>query len=154
MKKYAVKLTDDERPELLALTSKGRTSARRLKRALVLLSVDDGESDEATAAKVRVSAHSVARLRRRLVEEGLEAALSDRPRPGKARLLDGRQEAYLIALTCSTPPEGRAQWTMKLLADRLVELRVVESISGETVRRTLKRGTSNLGSFGNGVFRP
>lgn len=154
MKKYVVKLTDDERAELLALASKGRTSARRLKRALVLLSVDEGESDEVTAAKVRLSTHSVARLRRRLVEEGPEAALSDRPRPGKVRLLDGRQEAYLIALTCSTPPEGRAQWTMKLLADRLVELKVVESISDETVRRTLKKGTSNLGSFGNGVFQP
>jgi len=154
VKKYVVKLTDDERAELLALASKGRTSARRLKRALVLLSVDEGESDEVTAAKVRLSTHSVARLRRRLVEEGPEAALSDRPRPGKVRLLDGRQEAYLIALTCSTPPEGRAQWTMKLLADRLVELKVVESISDETVRRTLKKGTSNLGSFGNGVFQP
>jgi transposase len=96
----------------------------------------------------------VARLRRRLVEEGPDSALSDRPRPGKARLLDGHQEAYLIALTCSTPPQGRAQWTMKLLADRLVELRVVGRISDETVRRTLKKGTSNLGSFDNGVFQP
>jgi putative transposase len=154
LKKYAVKLTDDERAGLVALASKGRTSARRLKRALILLSADDGESDEATAAKVRVSSHSVARLRQRLVEEGLESALTDRPRPGKARLLNGRQEAYLIALTCSAPPEGRAQWTMKLLADRLVELKVVDSISDETVRRTLKKGTSNPGSFGNGVFQP
>ena len=77
--------------------------------------------------------------------------MSDRPRPGKVRMLGGRQEAYLIALTCSTPPPGRAQWTMKLLAERLVELKVVESISDETVRRTLKRGTSNLGSFANGA---
>jgi putative transposase len=154
VKRYVVKLTEEERAELLALASKGRTSARRLKRALALLSLDEGESDEATAAKVRLSSHSVARLRRRLVEEGPDSALSDRPRPGKARLLDGRQEAYLVALTCSTPPEGRAQWTMKLLADRLVELRVVGHISDETVRRTLKKGTSNLGSFGNGVSQP
>jgi putative transposase len=154
LKRYIVKLTDEERAELLALSRKGRTSARRLKRALALLSLDEGESDEATAARVRLSSHSVARLRRRLVEEGPDSALSDRPRPGKARLLDGRQEAYLIALTCSTPPEGRAQWTMKLLADRLVEFSVVESISDETVRRTLKRGTSNPGSFDNGVFQP
>ena len=154
MKRYVVKLSDEERAELLALASKGRTSARRLKRALALLSLDEGESDEATAAKVRLSSHSVARLRRRLVEEGPDSALSDRPRPGKARLLDGHQEAYLIALTCSTPPQGRAQWTMKLLADRLVELRVVGRISDETVRRTLKKGTSNLGSFDNGVFQP
>jgi len=120
----------------------------------VLLAADDGDKDEEIAEKVRVGLRSVERLRQRLVEDGLAAALSDRPRPGKARLLDGRQEAYLIALTCSTPPPGRAQWTMKLLADRLVELRVVDHISDETVRRTLKKGTSNLGSFGNGAFQP
>jgi transposase len=96
---------------------------------------------------------SVENIRRRFVDEGLEAALSERPRPGKARLLDGHQEAYLVALTCSTPPPGRAQWTLKLLADRLIELKVVERISDETVRRTLKRGTSNLGSTENGASR-
>ena len=153
MKKYIVKLTAEERTELEALTRKGKASARRIKRAFVLLAADDGDKDEEIAEKVRVGLRSVERLRQRLVEDGLAAALSDRPRPGKARLLDGRQEAYLIALTCSTPPPGRAQWTMKLLADRLVELRVVESISDETVRRTLKKGTSNLGRFGNGAFQ-
>jgi hypothetical protein len=85
------------------------------------------------------------------VEEGLEAALSERPRPGKARLLSGRQEAHLIALACSEPPAGRARWTMQLLAGRLVELRIVERISDDTVRRTLKRGRSSPGSASSGA---
>jgi len=141
LKKYHVNLTAEERTELLALTRRGKASARRIKRALVLLAADEGDKDEDIVEKARVGLRTVEGLRKRFVEEGVEAALSDRPRPGKARLLDGHQEAYLIALTCSTPPPGRAQWTMKLLADRLVELRVVESISDETVRRTLKKGT-------------
>jgi transposase len=154
LKKYVVRLTDEERFELLALTSKGASKARRLKHALILLSAHDGDWDEAIAVKVRVSAHSVARVRQRFVEEGLDAALSERPRPGKARLLNGRQEVYLIALTGSTPPAGRTQWTMQLLADRLVELNVVESISDETVRRALKRGTSNPGNARSGASPP
>ena len=154
MKKYVVKLTAAERAELLALTRKGKESARRIKRALVLLASDDGDKDEAIAAKVRVDSTTVESIRKRFVEEGLESALSERPRPGKARMLGGRQEALLIALTCSTPPAGRAQWTMQLLADRLIELRVVESISDETVRRTLKRGTSSPGNAGSGAYRP
>jgi len=154
LKKYLVHLTSEERTELLAVTRRGKASARRIKRALVLLAADDGDKDQQIAAKARVSLRTVEGLRRRFVEEGLEATLSDRPRPGKARLMDGHQEAYLIALTCSTPPPGRAQWTMQLLANRLVELKVVESISDETVRRTLKKGTSNLGSFESGVSQP
>jgi transposase len=151
LKKYIVKLTDEERFELLGLTSKGASKARKMKHALILLAADDGDRDQEIAAKVRVSVHSVARVRQRFVEEGLAAALSERPRPGKARLLNGRQEVYLIALTGTTPPAGRAQWTMQLLADRLVELEVVESISDETVRRALKRGISNPGNARNGA---
>ena len=151
MKKYIVHLSAEEQTELVSLTRKGKASARRIKRALVLLAANEGDQDKRIGERARVSLRTVEGLRRRFVEEGFEAALSDRPRPGKVRLLDGRQEAYLIALTCSTPPPGRAQWTMKLLAERLVELKVVESISDETVRRTLKRGTSNLGSFANGA---
>ena len=153
MKKYVVHLDAGERAELLALARRGKASARRIRRALVLLAADDGDKDEQIVAKLRVGLRTVEALRKRLVEEGLEAALKDRPRPGKTPLLDGHQTAHLIALTCSTPPPGRAQWTMKLLADKLVELKVVESISDETVRRVLKKGTSNLGSFGNGVSR-
>jgi transposase len=122
-----------------------------LKRALVLLAADEGRKDEQIAESARVHRTTVEYLRKRFVEEGLEAALSEHPRPGKARLLDGKQEAYLVALACSKPPSGRVSWTMQLLADRLVELQIVENISDETVRRTLKRGRSSPGSAGNGA---
>jgi transposase len=141
MKKYLVTLTPEERAGLMALTSKGAAKVRRLKRALVLLAADEGDTDAVIAAKMRVHTATVERLRQRFVEEGLEAALSERPRPGQRRLLDGRQEAHLLALACTQPPDGRTRWTMQLLADRLVELQVVGAISDETVRRTLKRGT-------------
>jgi DNA-directed RNA polymerase subunit beta len=150
--KGETELTPEERAELEALTRKGTASARRMKRALVLLAADDGDKDEAIAAKVRVHRTTVEHLRKRFVEEGVDAALSERPRPGKARLLDGRQEAHLIALACSAPPAGRARWTMQLLANRLVELKIVDSISDETVRRTLKGGRSCLGSASSGVL--
>lgn len=152
MKKYVVKLTPQERDGLDGLTRKGTAKARRLKRALVLLAAADGDKDEEIAAKARVHRTTVEQIRKRFVEEGLEAALSEKPRPGKTPLLDGHQEAHLIALACSTPPEGRAQWTMQLLADRIVELKVVPSISDETVRRVLvKKGKSNPGSTVNGA---
>lgn len=141
MKKYIVTLTEEERSQLEALTSRGACRARRLKRALVLLAAADGDGDTACAARARVSVATVERTRRRFVEEGLAAALAERPRPGQARKLTGRDEAYLLALACSAPPAGRAQWTMRLLADRLVELGVVEAISDETVRVALKRGS-------------
>lgn len=140
MKKYLVELTAEERERLLELTRKGRTPARRLKRALVLLAADYGAPDQAIAAQVRVHCATVERVRQRFVTEGLDAALTERPRPGKARKLTGRQEAHLIALACSEPPAGQKRWTMRLLAGRLVELGVVETISDETVRRALKRG--------------
>lgn len=152
MKKHIVSLDDQERETLLALTTKGKVGARTLKRALVLLAADDGERDQDIAASVRVSVDTVERIRKRFVEEGLEAALRERPRPGKARKLDGRQEAYLIALTCSTPPAGRNRWTMQLLADQMVERQVVERLCDETVRRTLKRGASNPGNTSIGAF--
>lgn len=154
MKKYLVKLSPEERADLEALTRKGATSARRMKRALVLLAADEGDNDGAIAAKARVHRTTVEHIRKRFVEEGLDAALSERPRPGKARLLDGRQEAYLIALACSAPPGGRTAWTLTLLAHRLVELGVVTSISRETVRRTLKKGASSPGSTSSGVSPP
>lgn len=152
LKKYIVELTPEERDRLEVLTRKGNVSARRMKRALILLAADDGDKDEEIAAKARVHRVTVEDIRKRFVLEGLEAALSERPRPGKARLLDGRQEAFVIALACSGPPAGRASWSMQLLADRLVELKVVESISDETVRRTLKRGRSNRGSASSGAL--
>jgi len=146
-----VRLTGEEREGLELLTRRGTVSARRLKRALVLLATDDGDADSAIAAKARVHRTTVEELRKRCVEEGLEAALSERPRPGKTPLLDDKQGAYLIALACSAAPEGRARWTMQLLAERLVALDVVPSISDETVRRSLKKGLSNRGSAKSGV---
>lgn len=106
---------------------------------------DEDTTDEEIARALHLGKSTVERTRRRFVEVGLERALSDRPRPGKPRMLNGKQEALLTALACSDPPEGCVRWTMQLLADRLIELRVVESITDETVRRTLKETTSSRG---------
>ena len=140
-KKYRVDLTDEERAELEGMLRRGRSSARRLARARVLLSAAEDRLDADTATAVRCSVTTVERVRQRFVEGGLEHALSERPRPGAQRLLDAKAEAHLVALACSTPPDERPKWTMQLLADRLVQAKVVDAISDETVRRTLKRGT-------------
>lgn len=150
-KKYIVGLTDEEREELLGLARKGECKARKLKRALVLLSADEGKLDREVAGEVRVHEVTVERIRKRLVEGGLEAALSEEPRPGKAPELDGRQEATLVALACSDPPGGRARWAMRLLADRLAELTGLESISDETVRVAPKGGGASHGGAGGGA---
>jgi transposase len=139
VKRYVVTLTDEERAQLLALTKKGRVAARRLTRAHILLQADAGATQDAIAAALHIGRATVVRICRRLIEEGMEAALGDRPRPGAQGKLDGKQAAFLMALACSPPPEGRTCWTMQLLANQLVELRVVEAISDETVRRTLKK---------------
>jgi transposase len=144
-KRYLVTLTEEERMHLLGLTKKGKVSARKLTRAHVLLQADAGVSDKAIAAALHIGMATVERLRKRFVEEGLDAALNERPRPGGQRRLDGKQEAFLIALACSTPPEGRQSWTMQLLADTLVAIQGVEAISDETVRRILKKTGSNRG---------
>jgi transposase len=138
-KRYIVTLTDEERTQLLALTKKGRVAARRLTRAHILLQADSGVTQEAIAAALHLGRATVARICKRFVEGGLETALQDRPRPGAQRKLDGKQEAFLIALACSPPPKGRQCWTMQLLANKLVELGVVGTLSDETVRRTLKK---------------
>ena len=138
-KRYVVTLTDEERAHLLALTKKGRIAARRLTRAHILLQADSGATQDAIAAALHIGRATVVRICKRFVDAGLEAALRDRPRPGAQRKLDGKQEALLIALACSVPPDGRTRWTMQLLANKLVELRVVEAISDETIRRTLKK---------------
>jgi transposase len=144
-KRYRVTLTPAERDELRRLISSGKAPARKLMHARILLKADtpDGEHgafDEDIAAAVEASVASVERVRRRFVEEGLAAALvhktSTAPRLTK---LDGRGEAQLVALRCGPVPEGRDRWTLQLLADRLVELQVVDAISYETVRRTLKK---------------
>jgi transposase len=144
-KRYLVTLSDDERVQLLALTKKGKVAARQLTRAHILLQADAGVADTASAMALHVGTATVERIRKRFVEEGLEAALSERPRPGGRRKLEGKHEALLVALACSTPPDERPRWTMQLLADKLVELKQVESISDETVRRTLKKTSSSRG---------
>jgi transposase len=140
-KVYVVDLSEEEKAELKSLTKRGKTSARKLNRAHVLLLANQGETDKAIAKALGVGTTTVERIRKRFVMEGgLEDALNERPRPGGERKLKGKQEAYLLALASSDPPEGKKRWTMQLLADRLVELEVVDSVSDETVRRTLKRG--------------
>lgn len=145
MKKSVVDLNEQEKKRLEDLTTKGKSGARKIRRARILLLAEEGYIDEEIARALGAAVTTVERIRKRLVEEGLEAALSERPRPGAARKLNGHQEAYLVALACSDPPEGKKRWSMQLLADRLVELGVVDEISDETVRRTLKKGTSNRG---------
>lgn len=152
--KYLVNLTDDERERLQALITKGTGPARPLTRARILLAADRNDTDEAIAYALHVHQTTVAAVRKRCVLAGLEAALSDRVRPGAQRKLDGAQEAILIALACTDAPEGRKRWTMQLLADKLVELGVVNEISDECVRETLKKTTSSRGSAKNGASRP
>ncbi len=146
-KKYVVNLSKEEKEQLEELTSKGHSAARKIRRAHILLLADEGLKDKEIAKALNAAVTTVERVRKRFVEEGLEAALSERPRIGGAlrRKLDGKGEAYLVALACSEAPEGRERWTMQLLADRLIEVGLVEEISDETVRRALKKGMLSRG---------
>ena len=143
--KYTVTLTSEERQQLLQLTHQNKLGARRLKRAQILLLADEGHRDETIAEMLYVGESTVHRTRQKFVTGGLEFALSELPRPGGKRKLDGKAEAFLVATACSAPPAGRGEWTMQLLADRLVEVNLVEQISDETVRRVLKKMSSSLG---------
>ena len=147
--KYKVTLTTDERQQLQDLIASGKAAAKKLAHARILLKADAAEGGPAwpdlkIAEAVEVSTDTVGRVRQRFVEQGFEAALVRKPqeKPSRPRLLDGRAEAQLIKLACSAPPDGQAAWTMQLLADRLVELKVVPTISDETVRRALKKTSS------------
>jgi len=150
-KKYIVTLTVEERQILQEMLSRGKAAARKLMHARILLKADvstggPGWNDEAIAEALEIGRATVERVRKEFVEEGLEAALERRrPRRLYARKLDGDGEAHLIALACQEPPEGRSRWTLRLLADRLVELEYVDQISYQTVRRTLKKTSSSLG---------
>ena len=135
--RYRVELSQTERAELTALLSGGKRSARKLKRAQILLAADAGASDEAIARTVRVGGSTIYRTKRRFVLGNLEAALSEEPRPGANRKLSGKETALLVATACSNPPAGRARWTLELLAGQLVKLTEHASISRETVRRRL-----------------
>ena len=143
-KKYLVTLDQAEREELQQLLRSGTHPTRKITRARILLSAADGYTDRQIAAALGVGRATVERTREGFVERGLEA-LNERPRPGKKPKLDGKAKAHLIAEACSDAPEGQARWTMQLLADRLVELKVVETISDETVRRALKKTSSSPG---------
>jgi len=151
MKVYRVRLAAEERAQLGALLAKGKSSARTLMHARILLKTDEGIAgprltDEEIAAAVEVNRSTVERVRMRCGEDEVEAAL--RPRPSRQvhpRKLDGVQEAHLVALACSPAPKGRARWSLRLLADKLVELALVDDISYETVRQTLKKTTSSRG---------
>jgi len=136
---YRVDLTDDERSELEGMLKKGKHSVRKIKRAQVLLKADESWKDREIIESLGVSRSMVERARRRFVEGGLEKALNEDPRPGGKRKIDGRVEAHLIAITSSEPPDDHDHWTVRLLADQLVEKGLVESISYETVRQALKK---------------
>jgi homeodomain-containing protein len=138
-KKYIVDLTEAERNELLALTTKGTVRARKMKRAQILLKADVGFTDAEIMAALEVSRPYVERVRQRFVEGGLPEALNEGPRLGQRRKLDGKQEARLIAEVCSAAPAGHARWTLRLLAGRVVELKLADKISPETVRQVLKK---------------
>ena len=146
MKRYKVTLTAEERQQLADLIAAGKAAAQKLAHARVLLKADAADGgpaweDARIAEALDCGLRTVERVRQRFVERGLEQALGRKPqdRPSRERKFDGAAEARLIALACSQPPKGRARWTLKLLADRLVELEVFESVSDETVRRTLKK---------------
>ena len=135
--RYRVTLTVSERAQLATFVLGGKGAHRRLKRAQVLLAADRGSSDGEIAIHIRVSTSTIYRTKQRFVEEGLERALSEAPRPGAERKLDASDESLLVAVACSKPPAGRARWTMQLLADEMVRLTVHDTVSDETVRRRL-----------------
>jgi hypothetical protein len=148
--KYPVILTQPERDDLKMLIASGTAPARKLTHARILLKADQSQQgpawvDEEVADAVETSQPTVSRVRKQYVEEGLQAALNRRP-PNREyrRKLDGKQEARLVALACSEPPEGQARWSLRLLADKMVELEVVDDLSYQSVRRTLKKTNSSL----------
>lgn len=151
LKKYIVTLTDEERQRLKALIASGKAPARKLTHARILLKAErrggkPGWKDATIANGLEVGTATVGRVRQQFVEEGLEAALVQRPsRRQYHHKLGGKEEAHLIALTCSEPPEGRARWTLRLLAERMVALEYVDTVSYETVRVVLKKTNSSRG---------
>jgi transposase len=145
-KKYIVKLSEAERENLKTLIRQGKQSARTLTRAHILLLSNEGQPDRSIAQALHVHVNTVERIRAKFVEDGVELALRNRPIPGARRKLDGEAEAFLVATACTDAPNGRAKWTMQLLADELVRLELVDEISDETVRRTLR---TRLESTGN-----
>ena len=151
-KKYLVGLTVGQRADLEGRFA-GPLTLRQRNRVQVLLQADAGDSDAEIADDLGITPHTAANVRRRFAAEGLEAALSERPRPGGPAKLDGKAEAVVIALACSPVPGGRATWTAKMLASKLVELHVVGSVSEDTILRVLKKVTSSRGRRRAGASR-
>jgi len=157
VKKYVVRLSGEERERLESLVRAGKSPAQLLTKARILLKADvseagEGWSDSAISVALDTSINNIGRLRRRMVEEGLEAALKRKHNPNSARkrIFDGAAEAKLIALTCSPAPEGFARWSLRLLEEKVVELNIVKQVSDNTIGRTLKKTRSNLTAIGNG----
>jgi transposase len=149
--KYVVRLTAEEREYLIELTKTGKASAKKILHARILLRTDaaqggENRRDREVKDLENISTDTIGRIRQLFVEEGLEAALNRKPhKRTKPRVLDGEQEAKLVAVCCSQAPEGRVRWTLKLLADQLVEMEIVKSIAPETARQTLKKMNLSLG---------
>lgn len=152
MKIYHVQLNDEQRVELQQLISKGNAAARTLTRARILLLADGGKQDLEIVAALATSRATVHRTRCRFVTEGLQAALYEQARSGRPVRFDGAVQAQLVTLACSQPPEGHSRWTLRLLADRLVQLNVVESISSVAVLKLLKKTNLSLGGSSSGAF--
>ncbi len=147
MKRYVVNLTEDERASLEELTRRARVSGLKRQRALILLKADDGLTDREIADELEVGLVTVERVRKRCLERGIAATLDRKPQenPSRPRKFDGTSEAKLTQIACSEPPAGQARWTIGLLADKLVELKVFESVSKSSVQRSLKKANSSLG---------
>jgi uncharacterized membrane protein len=157
MERYVVSLAPEERVELQQLVNAGKAAARRLTHARILLLADrDDRLDEQIVSALGVSLRTVERVRKRLVTEGFDAAIDHRPQPPRPDKIKvrGNVEQKLIELACADPPRGRCRWTLRLLADKMVVLGLVDAISVETVRQALKKMTSSRGSSKDGAFRP
>ena len=145
-------LEPSERQYLLDISRRGKSSAWKVKRSLILCQADEGLNDQQVSQALLVGTATVSRVRRRFVEEGLESALNERPRPGQRQKLDGKQEAHLVAVACSSPPQGHTRWTLQLLADQVVKLEFTDSICRETVRQVLKKTNLSRGRRRNGAY--
>jgi transposase len=155
-KKYIVDLTPSERSELSKITNKGKTAAYKINHARILLKADmnqegGGWTDSKISESLNIGHATIERVRKRFVEEGIESALNRREqKKRRQRIIDGEKEAYLIAIACSETPGGKSNWTLQMLADKMVELKVVEQVSIETIRQSLKKTNLNLGSMNLG----
>lgn len=148
---HPVKLAEEERKELYRYLHQGIASARSLNRARMLLMADEGYSDDYISKTLQVAKSTVARRRGIYCQEGLESALKEKPRSGAPPKIDGRAKAEVVTIACSKPPDGRSRWTLRLMADRAVELNVVDSISHTTIHRILKKMKRSRGRRSNGV---